>query len=209
MRHHRSTASFALSVLVVMGLVRTAAAAPPDLAPPDGPGPFNVGVTTFFAEMSAARVTQIRVWYPTAETAGGPTTYTIVTAVGQEQADARYTMTDDFLFGLGLSYATVRCAAEAIGTSSPISDPTRPWSDELLDTSSEFITSAGDEFDIFVDYVTALRTDPIALSILGPIERRAAFGYSASGCRVRGLLRLQMGVGLLFLHTLKKGSFQK
>src|SRR5262245_37516318 len=32
---------------------------------------------------------------------------TIVTAVGQEQADARYTMTDDFLFGLGISYATV------------------------------------------------------------------------------------------------------
>src|SRR5437773_2300458 len=28
---------------------------------------------------------------------------TIVTAVGQEQADARYTMTDNFLFGLGLS----------------------------------------------------------------------------------------------------------
>src|SRR5688572_21938187 len=34
---------------------------------------------------------------------------TIVTAVGQEQADARYTMSDDFLFGQGLCYATVRC----------------------------------------------------------------------------------------------------
>jgi len=37
---------------------------------------------------------------------------TIPTAVGQEQPDARYTMTDDFLFGLGLSYATVRCDPE-------------------------------------------------------------------------------------------------
>ena len=33
---------------------------------------------------------------------------TLTTAVGQEQADARYIMKDDFLFGLGLSYATVR-----------------------------------------------------------------------------------------------------
>ena len=40
---------------------------------------------------------------------------TIVTAVGQEQADARYTMTDEFLFGPGLSYATVRCDPAGIG----------------------------------------------------------------------------------------------
>jgi hypothetical protein len=121
---------------------------------------------------------------------------TIVTAVGQEQADARYTMKDEFLFGLGLSYATVRCQREAIGRLSPIADPTRPWSDDLLVTSSEFITSAGDEFDIVVDYVKALRTDPVALWILGNIHRRAAFGYSASGGRLRGLLRLKMGEGL-------------
>jgi len=121
---------------------------------------------------------------------------TIVTAVGQEQADARYTMTDDFLFGLGLSYATVRSDPVCIGASSPVSDPTRPWSDDLLDTSSEYITSAGDEFDIVVDYVKALRTDPVALELLGPINRRAAFAYSASGGRLRGLLRLQMGKGL-------------
>src|SRR5688572_9439814 len=68
---------------------------------------------------------------------------TIVTAVGQEQADARYIMKDEFLFGTGLSYATVRCTAECLGARSPVSDPTRPWSDGLLDTSSEFMTSAG------------------------------------------------------------------
>src|SRR6188768_4050724 len=121
---------------------------------------------------------------------------TIFTAVGQEQADARYTMTDGFLFGRGLSYATVRCDPAGIGKSSPIADPTRPWSDGLLDTSSEFIKSAGDEFDIVVDYVKALRTDPVALQLLGQINRRAAFAYSAAGGRLRGLLRLQMGKGL-------------
>ncbi len=121
---------------------------------------------------------------------------TIPTAVGQEQADARYTMTDDFLFGLGISYATVRCDPAGLGTSSPIPDPTRPWSDGLLDTSSEFITSAGDEFDIVADYVKALRTDPVTLQRLGTITRTAAFGYSASGYKLRGLLRLKMGVGL-------------
>ena len=121
---------------------------------------------------------------------------TVFTVVGQEQADARYTLTDDFLFDLGISYATVRCDPACIGKESPFADPTRPWSDDLLDTSTEFITSAGDEFDIVVDYVKALRTDPVALEILGQINRTAAFGYSASGGRLRGLLRLQMGKGL-------------
>jgi hypothetical protein len=120
----------------------------------------------------------------------------IPTAVGQEQADARYTMTDEFLFGRGLSYATVRCDKEGIGKRSTVSDPTRPWSDGLLATSSEFITSPGDEFDIVVDYVKALKSDPVALEMLGEIRRTAAFGYSASGYRLRGLLRLQMGRGL-------------
>jgi hypothetical protein len=35
---------------------------------------------------------------------------TITTAVGQEQPDARYIMTDDFLFGLGVSYAFAVCS---------------------------------------------------------------------------------------------------
>jgi hypothetical protein len=121
---------------------------------------------------------------------------TIHTAVGQEQADARYTLTDEFLFGRGVAYSTVRCDLAGIGQRSPVSDPTRPWSDGLLDTSSEFITSAGDEFDIVVMYLHALRTDPHALQLLGTIQRRAAFGYSASGYRLRGLLRMQVGIGL-------------
>jgi hypothetical protein len=121
---------------------------------------------------------------------------TLFTAVGQEQPDARYTMKDDFLFSLGLSYATVRCDPACIGKRSAVVDTYRPWSDGLLDTSSEFITSAGDEFVIVVDYVRALRTDSVALGILGTINRRAAFSYSAGGGRLRGLLRLPMGNGL-------------
>ncbi len=120
---------------------------------------------------------------------------TIPTAVGQEQADARYTLTDEFLFGRGVAYATVRCDIAGIGKESPVVDPTRPWSDDLLDTSSEFITSAGDEFDIVVAYLAALRHDPIAAPALGPVDRRAAFAYSASAHRLRGLLRMQAGVG--------------
>src|SRR5262245_15046487 len=120
---------------------------------------------------------------------------TMPTAVGQEQADARYIMKDAFLFGRGLRYAAVRAAKECIGTQSPVADSTRPWSDGLLDKSTEFILSAGDEFDIVTSYLAALRTDPTALQALGNIQRRAAFGYSASGYRVRGLLRMQAGVG--------------
>jgi len=130
---------------------------------------------------------------------------TIWTAVGQEQADARYTMTDEFLFGRGVTYATVRCNPDGLGTQSPIVDHTRPWSDDLLDTSSEFITSAGDEFDIVVDYVKALKTDPVAVGIIGPVNRSAAFGYSASGSRLRGLLRHPMGKNL-FAFSLVGGA---
>jgi hypothetical protein len=61
---------------------------------------------------------------------------------------------------------------------------------------SEFIQSPGDEFDIVVDYVNALRTDPVAVERLGTVQRRAAFGYSASGFRLRGLLRIKQGKGL-------------
>src|SRR6185295_14539836 len=53
---------------------------------------------------------------------------TIPTSLGQEQADARYTLTDDFLFGMGVTYATVRCNQEGIGRRSPIADAVRPWS---------------------------------------------------------------------------------
>ncbi len=132
---------------------------------------------------------------------------TILTTVGQEQADARYTLTDEFLFGLGASYATVRCDPAGIGQRSPIADPFRPWSDGLLDTSSEFITSAGDEFHIVVDYVRALRTDPVAVGLLGPVQRRAAFSYSAGAFRLRGLLRMPMGRGL-FDFSLVGGAGQ-
>lgn len=121
---------------------------------------------------------------------------TIVTAVGQEQPDARYTMTDSFLFGLGLSYATVRCDPAGLGKRSAVVDTYRPWSDGLLDTSSEFIVSPGDEYDIVVDYNKALRTDPVAVQALGTVTRRAAFAYSAAGYRLRGLLRIPMGQGL-------------
>src|SRR5262249_21024080 len=112
---------------------------------------------------------------------------TVFTALGRDFPLARLILTDDFLFGGGGSYATVRCDPVAIGT---------PWSDGRLDTSTEFITSAGDEYDIVVDFVKTLRTDPLAVAILGPIGRMAAFGDSASGWRLRGLLRISMGKGL-------------
>ena len=121
---------------------------------------------------------------------------TIYTAVGQEQADARYAMSDAFLFGSGISYATVRSNPEGIGQRSAVSDPNRPWSDGLLDTSTEFITSAADEFEIVADYVKALRTDHVPRQLLGRVNRTAAFGYSASGYRLRGLLRRPEGKGL-------------
>jgi hypothetical protein len=88
MKHCTLVASLALADLVVVGLVASAAASPLSLAPPDKPGPFNVGFTTFSAEMSGGRVTQIRVFYPALEAADEQTQYTIQTPVGTYQLDS-------------------------------------------------------------------------------------------------------------------------
>ena len=88
MKHCTLVASLALAALAVVGLVASAAASPLNLAPPDEPGPFNVGFTTFSAEMSGGRVTQIRVFYPTDEAADDQTQYTIQTPVGTYQLDS-------------------------------------------------------------------------------------------------------------------------
>ena len=46
---------------------QVAAAANTNIAAPDQPGPFNVGVTVFSATMSDGRTTRVQVFYPTAE----------------------------------------------------------------------------------------------------------------------------------------------
>jgi predicted dienelactone hydrolase len=46
---------------------QVAAAANPNIAAPDQPGPFNVGVTVFSATMSGGRTTLVQVFYPTAD----------------------------------------------------------------------------------------------------------------------------------------------
>jgi hypothetical protein len=111
---------------------------------------------------------------------------TVPLGLGTEAPFARYMMTDDFLFGGGAVYATIRCDAIAIGV---------PWFDDF-DASTEFIASPGDEYDIVADYVAALRVDPVAELLVGPINRTAAFGYSHSGGRLRGMLRIDAGKGL-------------
>jgi dienelactone hydrolase len=65
-----------------------------DIAPPDQPGPFHVGVTTFPAVMSGGRVAQIRVWYPTLEAAGAQTKYTIFRAGGSYQLKSPFWAVD-------------------------------------------------------------------------------------------------------------------
>lgn len=78
-------ASLALAALAVVGLAASTAASPPNLAPPDEPGPFNVGVTTFPAVMSGGRVTRIQVYYPTLEDVDEDSRYTILYAGGSYQ----------------------------------------------------------------------------------------------------------------------------
>ena len=74
-----------LALVVFAALAATTlTASGKDIIPPDEPGPFNVGYTTFLTELSGGRVTQIRVFYPTFEAADGKTQYTIRAAAGTE-----------------------------------------------------------------------------------------------------------------------------
>ncbi len=50
---------------------------------PDRRGPYNVGVTTFCAVMSAGRVTRVQVFYPTLAHADADTTYAVYPPVNQ------------------------------------------------------------------------------------------------------------------------------
>jgi predicted dienelactone hydrolase len=85
MQRHNLAVRLALPVLAAIGLVGPVPASPRDLAPPDEAGPYNVGVTTFSAPMSAGRVTRIQVYYPTFEPADEESRYTILTPAGSFQ----------------------------------------------------------------------------------------------------------------------------
>ena len=50
-------------------VTQVAAASNTQIAAPDQPGPFNVGVTVFTATMTGGRTTRVQVFYPTAEPA--------------------------------------------------------------------------------------------------------------------------------------------
>ena len=92
MKRHLCTARLALIVFAALTatLVTTRVVCGKDqpIAPPDEPGPFNVGCTTLLAPMSGGRVTQIRVFYPTLEEADHQTQYTIQTPVGTYELDS-------------------------------------------------------------------------------------------------------------------------
>lgn len=102
MQRFNSAASFVLAISAVVGLAGPLAAVPPDLAPPDGPGPFNVGVTTFSAIMSGGRITRIQVYYPTLEPADAKSRYTILTPAGPYQLSSPLGAVEDAQAAPGL-----------------------------------------------------------------------------------------------------------
>src|SRR5262245_63215151 len=68
----------ALFASALAALLFVAAVSAKDTAPPDEPGPFNVGVTTFSATMTGGRVTRVQVFYPTFEPPDPAFRYTIL-----------------------------------------------------------------------------------------------------------------------------------
>ena len=80
MKRFRFTCSLVLALSIVLELAGSATAT--GIAPPDQPGPFGVGVTTFSAVMTEGRVTRTQVFYPTLDSANPWTRYTVLTPVG-------------------------------------------------------------------------------------------------------------------------------
>jgi hypothetical protein len=72
------TASLVLAALGVL----CAEASAKDKSPPYEPGPFSVGVTTFFAPMTGGRVTRVQAFYPTFERSDEEFRYTVLTPEG-------------------------------------------------------------------------------------------------------------------------------
>jgi predicted dienelactone hydrolase len=89
-KRHDSATRFTPAVALAAALLATAAVSAQEkqLAPPDEPGPFRVGVTTFPAVMSGGRATQIQVYYPTLDAADCQTRYTVATPAGPYQIES-------------------------------------------------------------------------------------------------------------------------
>jgi hypothetical protein len=86
MRFIKSTTHGALRLFGLAGLLLASATAFGDnIAPPNEPGPFHVGVTTFTATMTGGRITRVQVFYPTLEPPDEDFRYTILTPAGTYQ----------------------------------------------------------------------------------------------------------------------------
>jgi hypothetical protein len=94
----------------------------------------------------------------------------------------------EFLFDRGFSYASVG------------------WSffgNSILDPSaSDAVIAGGEDDEIVVQFIRALREDSYALGILPPIDRVYGYGYSQTSFLMHRILRSAHGQGLLDLTML-------
>lgn len=88
---------FAVPIAAALaGTFLTAAAvSAAEIPPPEEPGPFNVGFSTFSAAMSGGRVTRIQVFYPTFDASDCETKYTILTPAGPYQLESPLCAVED------------------------------------------------------------------------------------------------------------------
>src|SRR5215471_16130357 len=84
-----------LGFILAALLFASARASADDIAPPDQPGPYHVGVTTFSAVMTGGRVTRVQVFYPTSEVPDQNFRYTINTLAGNYQLHSALRAAED------------------------------------------------------------------------------------------------------------------
>ena len=89
----------------------------------------------------------------------------------------------EFLFGSGYRYASVGWSTFA----NSILDP----------TATDVFIAGGQDDEIVVQFIHALKSDPAAKDILGPVERYYGYGFSQTSWLMHRILRSPAGPGLL------------
>lgn len=89
----------------------------------------------------------------------------------------------DFLFGRGYRYASVGWST---------------FQNSILDpTANDVFIAGGQDDEIVVQFIHALKSDPNAMELLGPVERYYGYGFSQTSWLMHRILRSPAGPGLL------------
>jgi len=112
----------------------------------------------------------------------------------------------DFIFGHGFSYATVGFGTSGFNILDPEATDLRLAGLPVGDPGLDPVTT---DFDIPVQFVQALSSDPFAVAALGAIERKAGYGVSQTAALWQVIFHRPGGQGLLDFTLLDRDVWRE